>query len=52
MLMKTRKIKVQLQRAPQAHFRLALILGAYQQIEMVAMPFQQPGGYVRADVAG
>src|SRR5581483_5443076 len=52
MVMKTGKIKVQLEGAPQAHFGLALILGAYQQIEVVAMPFQQPGRHVRADVAG
>jgi hypothetical protein len=28
------------------------VIGAHQQVEIIAMPFQQPGGHVRADVAG
>ena len=52
MLVKAGKVEVQLQGAPQALFRVTRVLGAHQQVKFVAMPFQQPGGHVRADIAG
>ncbi len=47
-----RKIQVQLQRTPQAQLRLLRIARPHQHVQGGAVPFQQIGSNVRADVSG